>query len=450
MTKANATELSGLFYIPKTFPERSRFRELSRALLNPGERIVIETPDQRLDLSLKGLHAARRYGKQWTVKNALRLTVYSNDPAQVLGLLRKELKLRTRRPRRDVSMRDVERYFELVETRPQVFTRGSVNAQLDSWGRAAIPHLNKLESLGGLYSGYLSYAMRYLLESFPSKQDSSVNKNELVRKGGDLLRYGVKRLDEEGGIAFNGWPRRPLFTNHISVFVLSGIELVCDWHKEELLERSMDGLEHGGLVLTKNSWPGVKMQKFRRHVIEVKGVSDANKLSDISMQHSVHLRPLKPDFNRQDDFTLIARAVQILLDRRPFTEEKSFGPKWWRLRADPFGRHAMKNLIPQLFSRTRFSGGALRLFNADRWIGMERDIILMLATAKVESSPNSIWGLAVDADSEELAREIHKEIESLLNNFGRPVDGPPAGHSVDVEVDGSEALRLGLAEYNNI
>jgi hypothetical protein len=392
--------------------------------LNSDERIVIETWEEKFDLSRGGFRSVKRQNQQWPMQNTLRVTVYSIAPEELLGQMGKELNLRTRRPKRKVSYREVEMFLERLKERPEIFTRGSVNAQLDAWGRAAISPLSKLESMGNLCSGYASYAMRYLLENFPSRRGSLAYKNGVVHKGADFLRYGVKPLDEFGNIGFNGWPRRPLFLNHISVFVSSGIELVGDWHKEEFLERSMSGLEHGGLVLTKNLWPGVKMPKWRRDVSEVERASDVDELRDIDVQQSVHLKPLNPKKEMRDDFTLIARATQILLDRKPFTEKKSFGPTWWRLRADPFGKRAAQNLIPQLFSRLRFAGGALRLFNADRWIGIERDIIMMLATANLESSPNAVWGVAVDGYTEELVQEMHGEIESVLGNFGRPMQGP--------------------------
>lgn len=423
---ADGAGLSRLFHLPRKLPGLDRIKELSKLLLNPGDRVVIETPDQKYDLSLLRIREQKKEKKIWTVPGSLRITAYSDEPVELIAQLRRRLRLKKRRSKHSVSEWAVRRFMDRLRERPKSFTKGAVDAQLDEWGRAALTHLRDIEPWEPSHSGYVSYAIRYLEDAYPVEGGSSVHDRTVVERGGHLMRYSVKPLGEEGGIGYTGWPLRSMFPLHISVFVSSAIDLVADWRKEDFLERSMRGLDHGGMIITKPSWPGLSIPIRNRRVIRVENSQSVEKMKDIFTHDPLHLRPLSEAWT-DDDFTLIARSAQLLIDRKPFAAKYSSRPAWWQLRADPFGRRAASNLIRGVHSFLRFNTGySVRIYCADRWIGMERDLILMLANDYVSARPNSIWGLVVDSLDHNNANEAHAYVERTVARYGRPASMPPS------------------------
>ncbi len=445
MTQTKAAPRPGrsrLFHLPRHLPDRDRMRELGRQLLNPGDRVVVETPSHTYDVSmLRVLEKPEDIGL-WTVPGSLRITAHSDEPAALLDQIRRHLKLRRRCPRRHVSEWEVRRFLDRLKNEPHLFTRGAVNAQLDAWGRAALRHLRDIESCiwEPLPSGYVSYALRYIEDAFPSERGTSSDKAVVVR-GERLLRYSVKALGEDGVVGYYGWPLRNMHPHHVSIFVSSAIDLVADWQKEEFLERAMRGLTHGGMMMTTPAWVGLSVSMRERRVSRVRRMNDVQSMKDINVHDPIHIKPMSKAL-RHDDFTLIARAAQIILDRKPYTRKYSAEPMWWRLRADPFGKRAAQHLIRRLYSFLRFNDNSVRIYSTDRWMGLERGCVMMLATDDVRARPHHVWGVSVDSSDRGRAREVRVVVKQILADFGRPASAPPSVMGSAAGANASAALAI--------
>jgi hypothetical protein len=236
-----------------------------------------------------------------------------------------------------------------------------------------------------------------------------------------LLRYSSKPMHEFAEVGFSGWPIRNALFGDVSVFLSSAIELVADWQKEDFLERVMGGLTHGGLMITNNVWPDVSIPTMRRVTSRVKDPSDYSGLASIHRQDGIRLGRLNDSEWSSDDLTMIARAVQMLLNARPFRAKHSSTPTWWRFRADPMGKKGQKDLIADLCSHFRFYPSSIRIFNADSWIGLGRGILMMLSHKSEFAKPYSIWGMAVDDQTRADAREAHDQVAGVLSRYGKQV-----------------------------
>ena len=424
-----------LFRLPRSFPTQQRLEELSGALLNPNERLVIETPEHAFYADSANFTRQPNQAEFWTVPRTLHVTAYGNHPQSLLVEVRDALSLRERRPARRVAQHEVRRFMASLSQQPKLFSQGAVHAQFDLWGERALKHLNGLQSWDASRS-HVDYAIRYI----------SGNLGARIPR---LMRFGRLPRNDDDFIGVSGWMSNLAGQRSISIYVSPSVDLVTDWLKEDFAARVVDGMREGKIALATPLWPGVAFHRRELAKVNLDASEQYEGLMDIDSHMGVNLTSPENDCYSSYDRDMLFRAARLLIGRDTFNRPATTDPEFWRLRADPFGKRGHETIITSMLEVvSRHTDASLRLYNPSRWIGIEQGLVVMMSFNDLKPlRPNEVWALRADERDEESAQSALRAAGRSLEMFGWRREASPFG--VD---DGGAYIRStaevdGRAQY---